>query len=141
MPYLGIFWLTFEKSIVTQLKFHAKLKMLNFGIKNALFGYFWAGSLKECCHIWSQNPQNLCKKKRNSHIHNQKCFVWVFCTANLKNYCHIWNQRPGIGLISKFGAKRKILKFGTKTFWFGYFWVGIKKNIVVFEINRLEFVY
>ena len=33
----------------------AKVKILKFRTKNALFGYFWAGILKIYCHIWNQH--------------------------------------------------------------------------------------
>ena len=50
-----------------------------------------------------------------------------FWAAILKNHCHIWNQRPRICLIAKFGGKIKILKFGTKNAWFGFFGAWIWK--------------
>ena len=54
MPYFDIFRLAFEKKLLPYLKqtqifqkakFRAKLKVLKFGTKNALFEfeYFWAG--------------------------------------------------------------------------------------------------
>ena len=53
MSYLGIFGLEFEKSIaefaistvefVKLRNFVKNMKMLKFGTKNVLFGYFWAG--------------------------------------------------------------------------------------------------
>ena len=55
MPYLGFFRLTFERKLLLHLKqprilqnakLHAKLKILKFGTKYALFGYFWAEILK-----------------------------------------------------------------------------------------------
>ena len=45
-----------------------------------------------------------------------------------ENYRHIWNQLPWICLVAKFGAKLKILKFGTTNTWFCYFWVRILKK-------------
>ena len=52
MPYLGFFRLTFKRKLLKQprilqnAKLHVKLKILKFGIKYALFGYFWAEILK-----------------------------------------------------------------------------------------------
>ena len=50
MPYLDNFGLEFENTIITfeisALEFQnfgAKMKILKFGTKNALFEYFWAG--------------------------------------------------------------------------------------------------
>ena len=34
-----------------------KTKMPKFRTKNALFGYFWAGILKNYCYIWNQHRQ------------------------------------------------------------------------------------
>ena len=36
--------------------------MSNFGVKNALIGYFWARISKKYCHIWNQRPQ-ICRKE------------------------------------------------------------------------------
>ena len=57
-----------------------------------------------------------------------------------KKHCDIWNQRSWISLIIKFDPKLKIFKFGTKNTCFGYLWSEFEKNIVIFEINTLEFV-
>ena len=68
MPYLGIFGLEFERNIVIfeistsnhhpriclNEKFREKNKMLQFGTKNALFGYFYAGIFENYCHIWNK---------------------------------------------------------------------------------------
>ena len=42
-----------------------------------------------------------------------------------ENAIVIINLRPRICLVGKFGAKIKIVKFGTKNAWFGYFCAGI----------------
>ena len=69
--------------------------MPNFGTKNALFGYFWTGILKNFCGY--------------------------FWTGILKNFCHLLIQQPRICLIAKFCAKTKILIVGTKNASFGCF--------------------
>ena len=38
------------------MKFHAKIKLLTFRTKNALFGYFWFGIRKIDCHIGNKHP-------------------------------------------------------------------------------------
>ena len=59
-----------------------------------------------------------------------------------KYYFHVSNQHPQICLVAKFGAKIKILKFGTKNVLFGYFWAwNLKKTIVRFEISTFKYVY
>ena len=50
-----------------------------------------------------------------------------FGAGGTKYYCHIWSQHPRICLDVNFGAKIKILKFGTKDNWFGNFWAVIWK--------------
>ena len=61
-------------------------------------------------------------------IFDQKCLIWVFWAGIWKQYCHIWNRHPRICLIAKFREKSKILKFGTKNAWFGYFGDRILKS-------------
>ena len=89
-------------------------------------------------------------KKRMPKFGTKNALLGYFSTGIRKKYCHIWNQRPWICLVTTFGAKLKILKFGTKSnshlgiwklrekikmfkFWtqntsIGYFWVRISKN-------------
>ena len=42
MPNLGVFGLKCPQNCLIP-KFDLKIKILKFGTKNALFGYFWAG--------------------------------------------------------------------------------------------------
>ena len=58
----------------------------------------------------------------------------MFWAAIFDNYCYIENQLPHICLITDFGAKLKILKFGAKNA------SNHKKTIIIIEINALEFV-
>ena len=54
MSDLGIFELEFGNNIVIFeiiAKFRKIIKIPKLGTKNALFGYFWAGILKNYCHI------------------------------------------------------------------------------------------
>ena len=92
MPYLGIFWLQFNKNyyqifnqysrICETIKFHPKQNKNKLRTKNALLG---------------------------------------LSAGMFKNYCHICNQRPPIYLNEKFLAKIRILKSGTKNVLFGCF--------------------
>ena len=59
---------------------------------------------------------------------DQKCLICIFFGGIWRKYCHIWSQHPWICLVAKFSAKIKILKFGTKNTWFGYFWTGLWKQ-------------
>ena len=70
MPDLGILGLEFEKKychiwnqhsrIFVNAKFREK-KMPKFGIKNALFGYFWARIFKKILSYLKSAPSNLSK--------------------------------------------------------------------------------
>ena len=93
-------------------KVWSKIEILNFGIKNDWFGYFWAGKWKEYYHI-----------------------------RILKNDCHIWNHHPRICLIVNFCEETKMFKFGTKNALFGVFWDGTWKQYVMFEISTFESSY
>ena len=55
-------------------------------------------------------------------------------------YCHNWNQCPQVCLITDFGGRIKIPKFGTKMPYFVIFGLRFEKGIVIFEISTLELV-
>ena len=130
--------------------------MPKFVTKNVWFGYFSAEVWKIYCHIWNQHPRicliaKLMEKQKCLNL-GPKCFIWVILTKNalfwcfwtriFKKYCHIWNQHSQICLTGKFCKKeRKMPKFGTKNPIFAYFWAGILKTFVIFEINTLRFLY
>ena len=40
-----------RRRICVTAKFCERVKMTKFGTKNTLFEYFWAGNLKNYCHI------------------------------------------------------------------------------------------
>ena len=101
MPYLDVFGLEFENNI---------------------------------SNVWNQHPkfvylQNFVKKAKCQELGPKiLLFVTYFWAEVWKYFCHIWNLCPRTCLVEKFGAKIKILKFWTKTTWFGYFWVVIWKT-------------
>ena len=53
------------KTTLLYLKSALSTKMLRFGTKKALFGYFWAGIWKQYCHIWDH--------------HSRICVIAKFC--------------------------------------------------------------
>ena len=123
--------------------FCAKIKILKFGTKNALFGcfseHFWktivlfvirAHSNLSYSKVWCRNTLNL----------GAKMSVWVFFDWNYKTYCHIWNQHLKTCLTAKIRGKTKMPKFGTKIPYLGIFDLEIESNIIIFEINTLKFV-
>ena len=130
-------------------KFCAKIRILKFGTKNALFGCFWTEIWKYYCHNWNQLPQ-ICLipkfglKLKILKFGTQNALFGYFWTGIWKQYCHVRNQHPRICLTEKFREKMKMPKFGTKNALFGCFWARILKNdyktIVTFEISILEIV-
>ena len=67
MPYFCVFGLNFcdiwnrHPQTCLIAKFFEKTKLLKFGTKNTLFGYFWARILKNYYHFCNQHPQ-ICQK-------------------------------------------------------------------------------
>ena len=65
----------------------------------------------------------------------------MFLAAILNSFSHVLNKNPKICLIARFGAKIKIMKFGTKIALFGYFFLlEFENNIVLFETSTIEFI-
>ena len=195
IPYLGIFWLQFNKSyyqifnqhpqIFENIKFHPKQKNYSWDQKGFIW-VFWAAVLKNYCHIWNQHPPfcliaKFGAKNENPFIWDQRCQICVFWDRIWTYYCHTWNWHPWICLIPKLREIMKMLKFGTKNPLFGFFWgdqnfqkkyshiwnqhpqiclivnknvkildkklpyfgilrVKFEKTVVIFEISTLEFV-
>ena len=106
MPYSGIVGLELQKAVVVfeirTLKFEKlqnfmKKKIAKFGIKNALFRFFWGWSLKNYSHIWNQNYQ-ICQIPEFHEISKMPNF-WTtnalfeyFWARIFKSYCDISNE-------------------------------------------------
>ena len=106
-------------------------------IKNALFGYFWAGILQKYCHIWNRQLRicliaKFCEETKMTTLGIKNAISWVFFTKNvlfeyfwariLKNYCQIWNQHTWICLIAKYCEIMKMPKnLGPKVPYLGIF--------------------
>ena len=113
------------------------------GTRNAWFGYFWAGTWKQYCHIWNQHPW-ICliakfrgktkmpkfrtKNDLFGYFWPKMPYLGIFGVEFQKWYCHIWNQHLQICVVARFFEKTKIPKFGTKNALFGYLWARILKN-------------
>ena len=123
------------------------LKILKFWTKIAFIRNFWPiFCLKKLLLYLQSRLLNLsiCKvlsKNKNPGILNQKCLIWVFWAGIWKYYCHNSNYRLRVCLISKFGAKIKILNLGLKTPYFAIFGLEFENNIIIFDINALDFAY
>ena len=116
------------------------MKMLKFGNKNVLFGYFRARIGKKLLSYLKSAPSNLpncrfcrtaklpkfCEKTKMSKFGTKMRDLGIFGTEFSKNYCHIWNQHLRIWLVEK----QKMSKFGTKSALFGYFWTRILKILL-----------
>ena len=82
-------------------KFGEKIEILKFGIKNALFGYFWTRILKNYCHIWNQLPPicliaKFSRKTKMSKFGTKYALFGYFWARTFKIY---WNQHLWICLI------------------------------------------
>ena len=88
-------------------------KTPKFGIKNALFGYFWARISKNYCHIWNQLPRI--------------CLIAKFLRKAKMPKCGIKNALFGY--------------FWPKISYLGILGRNFEKTIVIFEISTLKFVY
>ena len=142
---MGIFWLELYKTIVifevktiVILKFCEVTKMSKFGIKNALFCYFWAKILNKL-YSYLKSARSKLWKSKNVSICAQKCLIWVFFVWNLKTILSYLKSAP-IVLIGKFREKIKIPNLGTKMTYLGSFGIEFRKTIIIFEISTLEFV-
>ena len=157
MPYLGIFGVEFQKTVVIYkirtLEFVKlynssncqKRKLSRIGSKNALFGYISARVLKSYCHIWNQHAQicktaKFCGKNKMPNFSTKNALFGYFWVRSLKNYCQVWNQHPQTCQTAKFLEKTKMSLFQTKNALFAYFWARILKAILVFETSRFKFV-
>ena len=74
--------------------FFERMKILKFRTKSTLFGYFWAGILKNCCHIWNQRPwmyldAKLFDRIKMPRFGTKNALFRYFGARILKSYCHI----------------------------------------------------
>ena len=74
-----------------------KKKVSKFGIKNALFGYFWARILKKLLSYLKSAPSNL---------YDSKSLIWVFLGQTFQKTIVIFE----ICLITKFRKKKNKIK-------------------------------
>ena len=90
----------------------------SFTEKRFVLGYFLAGIWKKILPFSKSTPSTfsvtevLCKSKQYLSSREKKCFTWVFSDWNSKNPFSYLKSSPSN--LSKFGAKIKTLKLGTK---------------------------
>ena len=119
--------------------------MLKFGIKNALFGYFWGRISKNYSLIWNRNPQ-ICliaknyKETKMSKFGTKNHWFEYFLTGVWKQYCQIWNQYPQVCLIPNFAKKEKCLNVRAKLPNLDAF-ENFLTFLGIFEISTHKFVY
>ena len=108
-------------------KFVAKIKILKFRSKNALF---WDTIWKKLLSYLKSAPSNFsnCKFGEKKNWGPKMCDSSIFLAEIWKKYCHIWNKHPRICLIAKYHEIMKMANFGTTSTLFGYFWPRILKN-------------
>ena len=75
--------------ICIHAEFFKKTKMPKVWSKNALFGYFWARVLKNCCHNWNQHPHffqigKFCRKSKMPKFGSKNALFGLFWARILK---------------------------------------------------------
>ena len=116
------------------------MKIPKFGTKNVLFGYFWATILENCCHIWNQHLR-ICLTAIFWSKRVQKCLIWVFLGKIFRKTIVIFKTSTlKFVYLQNFTKKQKCLNLGPKMSGLCIFRLEFENNIVIFEINTLEFV-
>ena len=115
-------------------KFHAKIRILKFGNKNALFGCFGQQFWKtivifEISTLEFSLLESFVQKKKSIKFGTKNARSLYFGAGIWKYYCHIWNQHPQTFLIAKFRQKKqKCLNSGPKMPYLGVFGLDFSKN-------------
>ena len=97
-------------SVCLIAKFRAKIRILEFGTRNALFGCF-GQQFRKTIAIFAILTlefallQNSVQKIKIFKLGTKNARFPYFGAGIWKCYCHIWSQRPRICLSIKFGAK------------------------------------
>ena len=92
-----------------------------------LYLSFWAGMLRNYCHICNQRspvylPAKFCAEVRILKFGIKKCLVWVFWPAILKNCLSYLKSTPSnLSYCKVWCKKMKILIFVTKNVRYSYF--------------------
>ena len=116
----------------------------SFTEKRFVLGYSLAGIWKKILPFSKSTPSTfsvsevLCKSKKYLSSREKKCFTWVFSDWNSKNPFSYLKSSPSN--LSKFGAKIKTLKLGTKNALIRSFEPQFWKTIVILNTSALEFV-
>ena len=120
-----------------------KIKMAEFGKKNAWFMYFWAGIWKQYCNIWNKHPRvcliaNFCEEIKMPKFGTKSALLEYFLPKMIssgilglelkKSYCHVWNEHTWICLIAKYGEMMNMPEFEITSGFFGYFCARILKK-------------
>ena len=106
---------------------------INFFIKESKFSNFFISLISSLSENWAKEDMPKFGTKISA-FHtlflewNLKTLFWYLESTSLNLHC------------CKDWCKNKILRFGTKSTWFGYFRAGIWKNDIIFEISTLEIV-
>ena len=102
----------------------SKTKKNKLATKNTLFGYLgW--TVEKVFSYLKSTPSNLSNfnffcKNGNSRIRDQKCLIWVFLGWKLPEILsYLISASSNLSC-----CENKILKFGTRSAWFGYLGSG-----------------
>ena len=87
--------------------------------------------MKKYCHIWNQHPRIFFKAKFRSEtkILKPKCIILGVLDSSFEKLLSYLTLAFSNLSYYKVWCKIKILKFGTKNAWFGYFWARTFKKL------------
>ena len=118
--------------IFLETKFQPKTKILKFGTKTALIGYFWLEFQKsnvvfEISILEFVNMLIFMQKQENFKLGSKIPYLGTCGLQFNKNYYQIFNQHPRIWQNLKFHPKQKNIFLGPKMLYLGH-WAGMLKN-------------
>ena len=118
--------------IFLNAKFQTKIKILKFGTKTALIGYFRL-EFQKLMSSWKSVSSNLLtckvssKNKETLDLGPKISYLGIFGLQFIKNYYQIFNQHPRICEKIKFHPKQKKIFLGPKMLYLGL-WTRILEN-------------
>ena len=144
MLYLGTFRVTYEKTLLSHLKqprifqnpkFRAKLKILKFWTKIALFECFWTEIWKHYWHILNQRPQLCLIARFRVKIKMwPKILFWVILDKNLKKLFSYLKLTPSNLSNCKVSRKNKNSKIWNQRWPICVFWAAVLEIFIFWVV-------
>ena len=115
------------------------MKVLQFRTKSALFGYFWTGIWKYCCHIWNLCPRtctiaNFRAKMKLFKFGTKDALFAYFLAALFKKLLSYLKSTPSrFSKIKILCKNENLLNIGSKIPYFDMFGLEFEEGIAIFE--------